>query len=237
VNSPPAAGTDDELERVLAHDFDDPELLARALRHGSYAQETGEGPDNQRLEFLGDAVLDLVVAHLLYEAQPGWREGELTRARSALVNDGSLAERARAIGLDRHVRVGRTHLRAGDAGQESILASALEAVLGAVFLDGGLEAVRDLVRRIFADAFEAGAPVVPRDPKTRFQEWAHAQRQLTPRYRTIADSGVDEAEDRFDVQVELAGEVWGSGRGRTKRAAERLAAEKALRRAMEEGGD
>jgi ribonuclease-3 len=235
--SPPRGPGADELEAVLAHDFDDPELLARALRHGSYAQESGEGPDNQRLEFLGDAVLDLVVAHLLYEAQPGWREGELTRARAALVNTGSLAERARSLGLDRHVRLGRTEQRTGGAGKESILASVFEAVLGAVYLDGGLGAARDLVRRVFADVFEAPEAAAERDPKTRFQEWAHARRRITPRYRTVSDSGLEDAEDRFGVEVDLAGEVWGRGRGRTKRAAERLAAEEALHRALEEGGD
>jgi ribonuclease-3 len=234
--SPAHGDADDELERILAHRFGDPGLLAEALRHGSYAQESGEGPDNQRLEFLGDAVLDLAVADLLYEAQPGWREGELTRARAALVNTGSLADRARALGLDRHVRLGRTEQRTGGAGKDSILASLFEAVLGAVYLDAGLAAARALVRRVFSEAFEAGEAATQRDPKTRFQEWAHARHQQTPRYRTVADSGVHDAEDRFGVEVELAGEVWGRGQGRTKRAAERLAAEQALRR-TEEAGD
>ena len=214
----------------IGHRFSDDGLLATALSHPSHAFEVDGSRGNERLEFLGDAVLDLVVARLLFEAHPDWGEGHLTRARAALVNTGFLAERARALELDRYVRLGRTEQRTGGAQKDSILANCFEAVVGALYLDAGLEAAFALARRAFADALSSGESVLERDAKTRLQEWAHADRAETPRYRAIADSGVENAEDRFEVEVELAGESLGFGTGRTKRAAEQAAAAAALRR-------
>ena len=189
--------------------------------------ETGAG-GNERLEFLGDAALDLVVARLLYQAHPDWDEGELTRARAALVNTHSLADGSRALQLGRYLRLGRTELKSGGADKDSILANLFEAVAGALYLDGGIAPVEVLVRRLFAEAFAADAAPTPGDPKTRFQEWAHARFGETPRYETVRDRGVENAADRFEVAVYLRGAVYGRGRGRNKRAASYSAARQAL---------
>lgn len=219
------------LEEALGHHFEEPDRLALALTHPSQAHEIDGSRGNERLEFLGDAVLDLVVTRLLYDAHPSWREGDLTRARAALVNTRSLAARARELDLGVRARLGRTEARSGGAEKNRILANLFEAVLGALYLDGGLAPVEQLARRLFADALVTGSPPLPRDPKTGFQEWAHAARQPTPRYRTLRDSGVENDEERFEVEVRLGEEIWGRGCGRTKRHAERAAAEAALRRA------
>lgn len=222
-----------ELESALGHRFQHPELLERALLHASRAHETGEGRGNERLEFLGDAVLDLTVASLLYETHPDWTEGELTRARAGLVNRASLAACARRLSLGSQLRLGRTEEHSAGAEKATILADALEAVIGAVFLDAGFGAALELTRRLFA-AELAEVEVV--DPKTAFQEWAHAERRITPRYRTVADSGQDNDERRFTVQVLLEDEVWGVGVGRSKRVAERGAARAAVARCAQGDG-
>lgn len=227
------------LEEALGHRFRDPELLERALTHTSHAHETAGGRGNERLEFLGDAVLDLLVAEALFRNHPNWEEGVLTRARAALVNTRSLAACARGLDLGAYVRLGRTELRTGGATKESILAALFEAVVGAVYLDAGLEAARFLVTRSLGAALERGAPLTERDPKTRFQEWTHARLRITPRYRDVADTGDERDEARFAAVVEVDGEAWGEGRGRTKREAERAAARAALARAAaaDETGD
>jgi len=223
-----SAAEEEVLERALGYAFRDRALAATALSHPSHAHEADGSRGNERLEFLGDAVLDLVTARLLFEARPDWTEGELTRARAALVKKATLADRARALGLPELVRLGRTEQRTGGEQKDSILANALEAVIGAVYLDGGLEPVFDVVRRLFGDALEqedAG-----RDAKTALQEWAHAAQQQTPSYETVCDTGVENDEERFTVVVVVGGETFGRGVGRTKRAAERAAAEAGLRR-------
>jgi ribonuclease-3 len=221
-----------ELEAALGLRFRDPELLAAALTHASLAHERGGGRGNERLEFLGDAVVDLAAARLLYDAHPEWAEGELTRARASLVNGRSLAACARRLSLGSFVGLGRTELQSGGADKDSILANVFEALLGALYLDAGLEPALEFARRVFGSGLEsAGA----RDPKTSFQEWAHEHRHHTPVYETAGDSGRENDEERFRVVVRVGGEVWGSGTGRSKQAAERRAALAALARA--EAGD
>ena len=215
----------DAFERALGCSFQDRELLDRALTHASFAQENDGDRGNERLEFLGDAVIDLVIARLLYDDHPDWNEGDLTRARAALVNRGALAECARRIDLGRQLRLGRTERLSAGEGKDRILADGFEAVLGALYLDGGVDAVELVARRLFGEIIHLGpAP----DPKTEFQEWAHRQFKLTPSYHTAHDSGTDGDEERFTVEVRVEGEVWGSGVGRSKRLAERDAAEAAL---------
>ena len=219
------------LSERIGHRFRDPALLEASLVHASLAAELGDGRGNERLEFLGDAVLDLVVGELLYARNPDWDEGVLTRARAALIRKESLAEQARRLGLGEFVRLGRTELTAGGSEKDTILADCFEAVVGAVYLDAGLEPVRRLVEQ----AFGAEAQVAPpEDPKTRFQEWAHARFRETPRYATVGDSGVDDDETRFRVEVALRGRVWGTGVGRSKRVAERAAAREAVAAAQRE---
>ena len=220
---------DEELRASLGYEFADPSLLEIALTHASAAFERDRTRGNERLEFLGDAVLGLVVARLLFEAHPGWRVGELTRGRAALVNARALARQARALGLSDYVVLGRTERRSGGAEKERVLGNLFEAVIGAIYLDGGMEPVQALVTRCFAEAL-AGDAMLQRDPKTRLQEWAHAEVRETPRYLVSKDSGVEDAEDRFTVEVVLCGECWGHGAGRSKRTAERAAAAQALER-------
>lgn len=224
---------DAELDVSLGHVFAQPELLETALTHASAAFERDGSRGNERLEFLGDAVLGLVVADLLYQRNPDWREGELTRARAGLVNGKVLARQTLALGLGEYLVLGRTERLSGGAGKERLLANLFEAVLGAIYLDGGLLPVRALLMRCFADALD-GEGMLQRDPKTRFQEWAHAALQATPRYAVLKDSGVENAEDRFTVSVRVGEEPWGEGSGRTKQAAERASASAALERVERE---
>jgi ribonuclease-3 len=225
----PARDADCEaLERALGHVFRDPALAATALSHPSYAYEQDGSRGNERLEFLGDAVLGLAIAALLFDREPGWSEGELTRARAALVNRRSLAQRARQLGLRELVRLGRTEERSAGRDKESILANCFEAVVGALFLDAGLTAVLALTERCFREELAAGHAL--RDAKTAFQEWAHAAHRRTPSYHTVGDTGVENDEQRFTVEVRLGDQAFGRGVGRTKRAAEVAAAVQGLER-------
>ncbi|MEE8509046.1 MAG: ribonuclease III [Myxococcota bacterium] len=214
------------MSRVLGYAFRNQELLEKALTHASYAHETGCSGDNERLEYLGDAVLGLVIARDLYAAHPDWNEGQLTRARAALVNRRTLADRARELQLGRWVRLGGTERHGGGENKDSILANCLEAVLGAIFLDGGLEPAAKFLDRVFGASLEV--PPQP-DAKTQLNELAHARFKSTPLYRGVGDTQVQNDDERFNVEVWIDGEPWGRGVGRSKQAAERAAAEAALR--------
>ena len=216
------------LEAVLGYRFRDPELLELALTHRSSGQTGEVALSNERLEYLGDAVLDLVVAHELFAAHPHWSEGELTWTRAALVNARALATCARGFGLGEHVRLGKSERQGRGAEKDSILANVLEAVVGAIYLDGELEPVRTLVRRWFAEALAEGAAPRERDPKMRFQEWAHRRYRSTPSWRVLQDSGDEKDPTRFTAAAIVKGLILGRGVGRTKRAAERAAALDAL---------
>jgi ribonuclease-3 len=146
------------------------------------------------------------------------------------VNSAALAAKARSLNLGDYVRLGGSERRSGGAEKDSILAGLFEAVLGAMYLEGGLEPVEALVRRIFPEAHDAERARPEPDPKTRLNEWALARFREAPAYRLVDDSGVENADDRFTIELLLDGEVWGSGTGRTKRAAEQIAALKALER-------
>jgi ribonuclease-3 len=225
ISEPP-----ESLETTLGYRFRDAELARTALAHPSWSYEVDGSGGNERLEFLGDAVLGLVIAHELYAAHPDWAEGELTRARAGMVNQRALAEVARTIGLGRYVKLGRTEQRSAGEGKDRVLANCLEALIGAVFLDGGMEPARVFVARIFAPALAGAAGGEARDPKTELQEWSHARHRATPSYATVNDSGTEDDEQRFTVEVRIAGEPWGRGSGRSKRSAERAAAQAALAR-------
>jgi ribonuclease III len=229
----PIAGDplDDPLEAfetALGYRFGERKRLENALQHSSFAHDHQGVESNERLEFLGDSVIGLVVAHALFAARPEWSEGELTRALHALVEGRSLARLARSIGLGGVLRLGRTERQSGGEEKDSILADAMEAVVGAMYLDGGLETVEAFVERFFPDALAADAPAVARDPKTELQERAMAARGEFPTYRLTRDSEVEGDDERFSVEAWLCGEVLADGIGRTKRAAERMAADRAL---------
>lgn len=209
--------------------FSDPVLLATALTHRSYANENPEaGEDNERLEFLGDAVLGFIVGKLLFQRYPHLREGQLTRLRSRLVNnERQLAELALLLGIDRHLRLGNGAERDGGRQNPDLLADAFEAIVGAYCLDAGIEAVRAFLEPLFipiADLCMANAEL-DANPKGRFQEWALANLGQIPRYAIVAESEGDEA---FVAEVRVARKCYGRGAGPSKKAAEKAAARAAL---------
>jgi len=217
----------DALEVALGYRFARPELLERALTHSSRSYEDGDDSrGNERLEFLGDAVLGLVVSELLMEQQPAADEGALSRLRADLVNAGALAERALALGLDAELRLGRGEEQSGGRAKARLLSGALEAVLGALYLDGGLPPVRALVLREFGASLRA-APAGMADAKTQLQELLQARGLGVPVYATTASRGPAHARE-FEVEVQTGDKVVGTGSGRTKRQAEQEAAREAL---------
>jgi ribonuclease-3 len=218
------------LEEALRYRFRDRRLLETSLTHSSFAHEAhqareGQAEDsNERLEFLGDSVIGMVAAHLLYEAHPSWPEGDLTRALHKLVDRPGLASLAKQVALGAHLRLGKTELRSGGSAKDSILANAMEAVVAAMYLDGGVAPVEEFARRVFAPALAADAPRAERDPKTRFQEWVMSGFREFPRYQLIADSGIEGDENRFTVEVLVGETCWASGTARSKLRAELSAA-------------
>lgn len=223
--SPPAPWAD--LQQRLGHLFRDPALLAAALTHSSFANESSEPApvDNERLEFLGDAVLGLATGQRLYEDCPAAREGELSRLRAELVSAPQLAAVARGLGLGECLRLGRGEARSGGRDKDNLLADALEALIGAVFLDAGYAAAGSVVERLFAAP--GGAPA-RHDSKTALQELLQARRQR-PVYRLAEMSGPDHCKS-YRVEVLVEDQVLGLGEGPTKKRAGQQAARRALER-------
>ena len=209
-----------ELERALGHRFAAPRLALQALTHRSFG-----APHNERLEFLGDSLLNCAVATILYERFPTHAEGELSRLRAALVNQSSLSEIASSLGLGERLRLGEGELKSGGFRRPSILADALEAVLGAVFLDAGFEATRKAVARLLAERLDrAEESPVDKDPKTELQEHLQGRRLQLPRYAVMKTEG--EAHDQtftVECRVDDLG-LSASGSGASRRAAEQAAA-------------
>ena len=202
------------------------ELVERALTHRSFAYENGGVPTNERLEFLGDSVLGLVVTTALYQRHPDLPEGQLAKLRASVVSTRALAGVARTIGLGDWVRLGRGEEVTGGRDKSSILADTLEALLGAVYLDRGLEVATDVVCRLFDPLMRAAAGQgAALDYKTALQELSAARSLGAPEYRT-AESGPDHAKE-FTAQAVVGGDVLGTGAGRTKKEAEQCAAEQA----------
>ncbi len=226
-----------ELEPVLGHEFSSISLLETALRHASYAHESDAGESNERLEFLGDSILGLVVAHTLYAAHPDWSEGDLSLASQHLVEQRSLASLALELGIAPYLRLGRTERQSAGKTKPSILADAVEAILGAVYLDGGLAPVERLLHRVFESELSRDAFPLQRDSKTRFQEWVMAETGAFPVYECVGNSEVDGDDNRFTIQVLVGDERWGEGTARSKRRAQQIAATVALERADREATD
>lgn len=236
-----------ELEAALGHEFASPELLVRALTHRSLAHQLAQADagkksvpaDNERLEFLGDAVLGLVVAEALFTLHPEWREGELTRIRSGLVSRQHLAKVAQEIDLGKHLRLSRGEEHSGLRSRGTVLSNTIEAVMGAIFLDAGLEPVRVFVRgRVMGEAAERLALELRSGEalgnyKSALQERLQATGAGAPVYRVKSESGPDHHK-RFLVEVRLKGEAGQKGKplargmGRTKKHAEQDAARRAL---------
>jgi ribonuclease-3 len=223
----------ERLEAALGHRFRDRRLLATALVHRSAPNERPDRcpESNERLEFLGDAVLDLVIAQALFQRFPAATEGELTRYKAALVSEHALAAVARGLGLGRHLELGRGEEETDGRRKPSILSDALEAVFGAIYLDGGMDAAERAILALLADPLKAVRETsAPRgDYKTALQEWTQARGLGLPAYRLLATEGPDHAR-RYTVAVTLEGEELATGQGTNKREAERLAAEAALKR-------
>ena len=212
-----------DLEEKLGYRFRDRGLLAEALTHRTFVNESGGGKDNQRLEFFGDAVLDFLLSELLLVHFPASREGELTRIRAALVDEASLARVAADLELGSSLRLGRGEEKGGGRQKRSLLADAFEALLAALYLDGGLEPAKRVVAEHFAPLFASGELLSGRDSKTDLQERARLARGELPRYQLKQVSGPDH--DRtFTVEIYLGEELMGEGVGRTKKEAEQDAA-------------
>jgi ribonuclease-3 len=228
-----------ELQQALDYAFASPELLRRALVHKSYRNENPSvGEDNERLEFLGDAVLSLVVGHRLMELRPDASEGDLTRMRAAVVNEAALAQVAERLSLGELLLLGRGEEQTGGRRKPSLLADACEAVVGAAYLDGGFGVARALCERLFGEALRQAAETLAReaDAKTRLQEWTQARSGEPPSYALVAQQGPDHALT-FEVALSVAGRELSRGRGRSKKEAEQRAAQLALDALREEPGE
>lgn len=208
------------LQARLQHSFSDPSLLTRAVTHRSFSAD-----HNERLEFLGDSVLNLSVAHLLYERLSALPEGDLSRIRANLVKQDTLHQLAVELGLPGVVRLGEGEVRSGGHKRPSILADALEAVLGAVYLDAGYPAAQALVQRLFqAVEINPQMQASAKDPKTELQEWLQGRKMKLPLYRVVATLGVAHKQT-FDVECEIPElQLVERGIGGSRRAGEQAAA-------------
>jgi len=229
--SRPDAGPLAALQDSLGYRFEHGALLQRAVTHRSFGAD-----HNERLEFLGDTVLGLAVSTVLFERFGASDEGDLSRVRASLVRQDSLHRMALLLGLPSVLRLGEGELRSGGAQRPSILADAFEAILGAVYLDGGYSAAEGIVRRLFDPVLQqADWRTLGKDPKTELQEWLQARRLAVPVYRITATHG-EAHRQRFDVQCEVAElQVSAQGTGASRRAAEQVAARTLLERLRTSG--
>ena len=215
------------LEEKLGYTFQDPSLLENALTHSSRANESrGKLSSNERLEFLGDSVLGMVVADHLYRSHPDLPEGDLTRTRAALVCEESLVEAAQELGLGEHLRLGKGENSGGGRERPSIQADEVEAVLAAIYLDGGIGSARKFIQR-FILSREITSLSKPRDHKTALQELVQRESGQVLQYRLVGEEGPDHNK-RFFVEVTLNGRSIGSGSGHSKKEAEQMAAQAAI---------
>ncbi len=224
------------LEAKLLMSFSQRDLALSALTHKSWTNEHRElhTRDNERLEFLGDAVVDLAISHRLMERFPNATEGELSKLRALIVNEEGLSRIARQIGLGEILLLGRGEELTGGREKSSVLADALEAVLGAVYLSSGLDKVFEIVDRLFGEALEGVAEGrAGYDYKTRLQEDVQNRMRLSPRYRVVSESGPDH-EKVFEVEVSIGNELYARAFGRSKKEAEQAAARQTLERLHQE---
>ena len=218
-----------DLEEKLGYTFQDRKLLEGALYHSSYANENrGRGiASNERLEFLGDAVLGMVVADHLYRSHPDMPEGELTRTRAALVCEGSLVKVARELSLGDYLKLGKGESAGGGRRRPSIQADAVEAIIAAIYLDGGIGSARKMIQR-FILSRNPGDVTENQDYKTALQELVQKESGQELSYHLVGESGPDH-DKRFAIQVTLNGKVIGHGEGRSKKEGEQMAAQEAIR--------
>jgi len=228
-----SAETASEFQQRLGYSFRDSDLLARALTHKSFSNENREirSPNNERLEFLGDAVLGFVVGEMIYRSFPNLQEGALSKIKAHLVSASMLGAKARALEMGRFLRMGAGEARSGGAEKLSLLADAFEAVVAAIYLDGGLPATEAFVRRVF-ESEVSGIDIGDlsfHDYKTTLQETAQGLGLPLPEYRVIEESGPDH-EKVFVVELLWDGDAFAHGKGPSKREAQRKAAKDALKK-------
>jgi ribonuclease-3 len=238
---------DGAFEERLGYKFSTPELLERALTHSSAVPEfRASGAeeavsallprDNERLEFLGDAVLELLTSEYLLASFPEWSEGQLSKSRARIVNAGSLEAAARRLRLGEHLRLGRGEEKTGGRDKQTLLADAFEAVVAAVYVDGGLGAARDVLRRVlFEQALEErGERISESDRKSALQELLQGRGRAPAEYRVVGESGPDH-QKVFQIEVWIDGECMATGKGSTKKEAEQRAARRAVEQLQRAG--
>jgi ribonuclease-3 len=217
-----------DIQRRIAYTFQDEELLERALTHKSYANENRVPYHNERMEFLGDAVLNLIVSEYLMKACPDSTEGDLSRIRAALVSEPALAAVSREIGLGYYLLLGKGEDQTGGRKKDSLLANCLEALIASVYLDAGKESAEAFIIRFFEPmirrACTAGGSL---DYKTELQELCQERLKQLPEYRIVSETGPDHRK-QFEMEVWLKGQLFGRGIGRSKKEAEQRAAREAL---------
>ncbi|MES0349119.1 MAG: ribonuclease III [Desulfobacteria bacterium] len=224
------------LENELGYEFKDIGLLREALQHSSYVNEQSDPAlqDNERLEFLGDAVLDLVITHILMNHFPQTLEGELSRMRAAIVNESQLAAVAQKLNLGQYLLLGKGEALSRGEEKSSILADALEAVIAAAYLDGGLKNAFDVIERQFSRVIsQVGERLEAEDFKSRLQELVQVRFKTIPYYTVIAESGPDH-DKTFEVRLSIGTSLTTHGTGKSKKAAEQAAAQVAFEKLQEE---
>ncbi len=224
-----------QLQEKLGYVFSDPGILFQALTHKSYGHEYLQDKpiafrDNERLEFLGDAVLDVVVSDILLETFPQFAEGQLSKLRAAVVNEKTLAQIAASLALNECMRLGKGEAQTGGFHKPSILSSGFEALVAAIYLDGGFHAIYPVVRHLFAPLFEDDQALISiYDHKTSLQELSQARYRMTPTYALLSTQGPDHAKV-FEVEVRIGARQVAMGMGSSKKEAEQNAAREALNR-------
>lgn len=215
----------ESVARQLGYSFSDQSLFRTALTHRSFGS-----PNNERLEFLGDGILDCVIAALLFHRFPLLPEGDLSRLRANLVRQETLHQLAQALNIGEFLRLGEGELKSGGATRPSILADALEAIFGAIYLDGGFPIAHQVIERLYTPLLDELKPgQFQKDPKTRLQEWLQGRKKPLPRYKLLEATGAAH-EQRFEVACEIESPTLRTiGHGSSRRIAEQVAAEKALK--------
>jgi len=224
-----------DIQKKVGYHFKNRELLERSLTHKSYANENRVSSHNERLEFLGDAVLSLVISEYLMKTCPYSSEGDLSRLRAAVVSEPALASIARNIGLGNYLLLGRGEDQTGGRDKNSLLADCLEALIASIYLDAGNAAVETFVIRFFGDLIDktcmTGGTL---DYKTEVQELCQEQLKVLPEYRIVAETGPDH-QKKFSVELVIKGEVYGRGAGKSKKEAEQRAARVAMEKLNRQG--
>lgn len=221
----------ENLQKKLSYNFKNIDILREALTHKSFVNENPDLKlnDNERLEFLGDAVLDLVISTYLLKNFPHFQEGELSKLKSLVVNESSLSRIAAGMDIGQHLFLGRGEEQTGGRKKDSLLANALEAIIAAIYLDGGLDAADDFIRMTFTeDIMVIAREGISLDYKTDLQEYCQARGLSLPVYKVVRESGPDHKKT-FEIELLIDGELYGIGTGRSKKEAEQKAAEGALK--------